>query len=119
MSLYDLPGAEIILPGLSDLRNGESNTIGALLVAIAEGEKEHEFNKIYNYMDFCNEQIFLRKNGRVRENTWMDWQNGMKINFSLPIFDETSKKVFEKLPDIFHELRMVKDKNFDTDPKKW
>jgi hypothetical protein len=35
MSLNDLPGAEIILPGLSDLHNGESNTIGALLVAIA------------------------------------------------------------------------------------
>jgi hypothetical protein len=35
MNLNDLPGAEIILPGLSDLHNGESNTIGALLVAIA------------------------------------------------------------------------------------
>ena len=35
MSLNDLPGAELILPGLSDLHNGESNTIGALLVAIA------------------------------------------------------------------------------------
>lgn len=86
---------------------------------ITEDDQEHEFNKVYNYMDFCNEQIFLRKNGRVRENTWIDWQNGMKINFSLPIFEETSKKVFDKLPDIFHELRMVKDKNFDTDPNKW
>lgn len=35
MSLNELPGAEIILPGLSDLHSGESNTIGALLVAIA------------------------------------------------------------------------------------
>jgi hypothetical protein len=35
MSLNDLPGAEIILPGLSDLHSGKSNTIGALLVAIA------------------------------------------------------------------------------------
>ncbi|WP_373536824.1 hypothetical protein [Microcoleus sp.] len=35
MSFNDLPGAEIILPGLSDLHIGESNTIGALLVAIA------------------------------------------------------------------------------------
>ena len=30
-----MPGAELILPGLRDLHNGESNTIGALLVAIA------------------------------------------------------------------------------------
>ncbi len=35
MNLNELPGAEIILPGLSDLHNGESNTIGALLIAIA------------------------------------------------------------------------------------
>lgn len=35
MNLNELPGAEIILPGLSDLHSGESNTIGALLVAIA------------------------------------------------------------------------------------
>lgn len=35
MNLNELPGAEIILPGLGDLHNGESNTIGALLVAIA------------------------------------------------------------------------------------
>jgi hypothetical protein len=35
MSFDDLPGAELILPGLRDLHNGESNTIGALLVAIA------------------------------------------------------------------------------------
>jgi hypothetical protein len=35
MNLNEFPGAEIILPGLSDLHRGESNTIGALLVAIA------------------------------------------------------------------------------------
>lgn len=35
MNLHELPGAEIILPGVSDLHRGESKTIGALLVAIA------------------------------------------------------------------------------------
>jgi hypothetical protein len=35
MSLHELPGAEIVLPGLRDLHRGESSTIGALLVAIA------------------------------------------------------------------------------------
>lgn len=35
MNLNELPGAETILPGLNDLHNGESNTIGALLIAIA------------------------------------------------------------------------------------
>jgi hypothetical protein len=35
MNLNELPGSEIILPGLSDLHRGESNTVGALLAAIA------------------------------------------------------------------------------------
>lgn len=35
MTLNELPGAELILPGLKDIRNGKTDTIGALLVAIA------------------------------------------------------------------------------------
>jgi hypothetical protein len=35
MKLNELPGAELILPGLDDLRHGRTNTVGALLVAIA------------------------------------------------------------------------------------
>ena len=35
MTLNELPGADLILPGLEDLRNGRTDTIGALLVAIA------------------------------------------------------------------------------------
>jgi hypothetical protein len=35
MNLNELPGAELILPGLKDLCNGETDTVGALLVAIA------------------------------------------------------------------------------------
>uniref|UniRef100_B8HRA0 Uncharacterized protein n=1 Tax=Cyanothece sp. (strain PCC 7425 / ATCC 29141) TaxID=395961 RepID=B8HRA0_CYAP4 len=35
MNLNELPGAEFILPGLSDLQNGKDNTIESLLVAIA------------------------------------------------------------------------------------
>ncbi len=35
MNLDELPGAELILPGLEDLRRGQPNTIGALLIAIA------------------------------------------------------------------------------------
>ena len=35
MSLNELPGAELILPGLNDLYQGKSNTVASLLVAIA------------------------------------------------------------------------------------
>jgi hypothetical protein len=35
MELQELPGAELILSGLEDLHNGHSETVGALLIAIA------------------------------------------------------------------------------------
>ncbi|MBT9316726.1 hypothetical protein [Leptothoe spongobia] len=35
MSLAELPGKELILPGLEDLHKGQTNTIGALLIAIS------------------------------------------------------------------------------------
>jgi hypothetical protein len=35
MGLLELPEAELILPGLKDLDNGNPETVGALLIAIA------------------------------------------------------------------------------------
>jgi hypothetical protein len=35
MELNELPGSELILPGLEDLHHGRNNTIGSLLIAIA------------------------------------------------------------------------------------
>ena len=35
MNLEELPGAELILPGLDDIQNGKIDTVGALLIAIA------------------------------------------------------------------------------------
>jgi hypothetical protein len=35
MELNELPGSELILPGLEDLYHGRNNTIGSLLIAIA------------------------------------------------------------------------------------
>ena len=34
-AIAELPGADIILPGVRDLKNGTNNSIGALLVTIA------------------------------------------------------------------------------------
>jgi hypothetical protein len=35
MELNELPGSELILLGLEDLRQGRNNTVGSLLIAIA------------------------------------------------------------------------------------
>ncbi|MEL6353547.1 MAG: hypothetical protein AAFR58_17625 [Cyanobacteria bacterium J06627_28] len=35
MNLHELPGADLILSGIDDLRIGKTHTVGALLIAIA------------------------------------------------------------------------------------
>jgi len=81
--------------------------------------KNEAFNEIFNYMDLCNEQIFLRMSGRVRRKTWLNWQEGMKTNFSLTNFGFAVTEVFDKMPNNFKELKKVKDHEYNTDPKMW
>lgn len=86
---------------------------------VTENEAETAREAIYNYLDFCNQQIYLRKQKRIRKATWMEWQEGMKINMTLPMFEEVAQMVFAKLPNIFSELKKVQEKSFNTDPAKW
>jgi hypothetical protein len=41
---------------------------------------------IYNYLDLCNEQVYLRVKKRVRTERWKDWQDGIKENLRKPAF---------------------------------
>ena len=86
---------------------------------ISDDDSHKAFNEIYNYMDLCNEQIFLRKTGRVSANTWNNWQEGMLTNFSLKVFDRASQEIFSKLTHNFTELKRVQDSGYKTDPKRW
>jgi hypothetical protein len=88
-------------------------------VELCQKEQADAYNEIYNYMDLCNEQIFLRKSGRVRRATWLNWQEGMKVNFDLAAFRDASAEIYSELKDNFKELNRVQSAGYDTDPKKW
>lgn len=81
-------------------------------------DKEIAYNEIFNYMDLCNEQIFLRSSGRVRKKTWINWQDGMKTNFSITIFSVCSKEVFDVIDNNFDELKKVQESEYSVDPKE-
>ena len=87
--------------------------------AVSAEEAEQSREAIYNYLDFCNQQVYLRINKRIRCATWAEWQAGMKINLRLPLFAEVAEEVFEELPEIFSELRRVRDEEFRGDPATW
>lgn len=86
---------------------------------VTEKEAEAAKEAIYNYLDFCNQQVYLRKQKRIRKPTWLEWQEGMKINFALPLFAEVAQLVFARLPHIFSELRKVQESGFNADPAEW
>ncbi len=86
---------------------------------VSDQEAEASREAVYNYLDFCNQQIYLRMNGRVRKATWFEWQQGMRINLSLPFFMEVAHEVFKALPGIFTELQRLQEAGFSTDPADW
>lgn len=86
---------------------------------LSPDQKDTAYNEVFNYMDLCNEQIFLRMSGRVRCKTWNNWNEGMLTNFSLKLFDNASKEIFDKLPNNFKELRKLREQSYKSDPKKW
>ena len=86
---------------------------------VSEAEEKQSKEAIYNYLDFCNQQLFLRINNRVRKSTWIEWREGMKINFGLPLFSKVADEVLNEVPDIYSELRRIRDEDFETDPADW
>lgn len=82
-------------------------------------EDDDTLNNIYTYIDFCNEQIFLRKKGRIRKVTWENWLEGIEANLKLPVFYEAWQVIQDCLPDLFSELKRLEGEDFKTDPKKW
>lgn len=88
-----------------------------------ELQSDDERNKaregIYNYIDLSNEQVFLRKIGRVSTETWEYWRDGIKSNLARPFFDKIWREVKEASPQYFQELCRLEREGFSSDPKRW
>jgi hypothetical protein len=86
---------------------------------LIEDEFEHALNDLYNYIDFTNEQVFLRQHGRIGSKTWKNWQEGIEWNMRLPAFEKAWQLIKSKLPDSFTELRKLEQEKYASDPRKW
>ena len=74
---------------------------------------------IYNYLDLCNEQIFLRKKKRVRKDTWTDWCSGIESNLNKAEFEKVWAEVKCESPKTFTFLEKLEESKFKEDPAKW
>jgi hypothetical protein len=40
------------------------------------------------YFDLCSEEYFLKRQGHIDDQTWKEWEMGMKFAFSKPAFQQ-------------------------------
>ncbi len=93
--------------------------VDALIGKPVPKEKKPEIREIiYNYLDLCNEQIYLRVKKRIRKNRWKDWQDGIKENLRTPAFLEVWAEIKREAPSTFTFLSKLEECEFNCDPAK-
>lgn len=78
---------------------------------LGESLNDHEyashFDEMYHYFDLCNEQAFLHKAGRISDETWDFWQDGIRTNLNRPAFARAWSEIAAKAADDFSELKAL------------
>jgi hypothetical protein len=76
-----------------------------------DDEFDHALPHLFRYIDLCNEQVFLRNEGRIRPKTWDEWEPGLVANFKRPVFRRAwgyvNDEVRENGHDDFSQLRKL------------
>ncbi|RBP48817.1 hypothetical protein [Arenicella xantha] len=87
--------------------------------AVAEDKVEFTRELIYNYLDLCNEQVFLRRKKRVRKDTWIDWCSGIESNLGKREFKKVWTEIKRESPKTFTFLERLEESEFKEDPSQW
>jgi len=94
--------------------------VDVLIGKSAPKEKKEEIREIiYNYLDLCNEQIYLRKKKRISVIRWIDWSSGIKENLEKQAFREVWDEIKKESPQTFSFLSKLEENYFKCDPAKW
>ena len=97
---------------------------GALIGGeLSPQQYDDAFDELFRYFDLSNKQVMLRKQERIGDSTWENWQSGIKFNLSLPAFRKAWTDIKEKTEsqksEFFSELRKLEETSFQCDPKSW
>ncbi len=94
--------------------------VDALIGKIIPTDKKPAVREIvYNYLDLCNEQSYLRKKKRVSELRWNAWCEGIQGNLKKPVFKEVWEEIKREAPSEFSALTKLEQEDFNCDPAKW
>jgi hypothetical protein len=80
---------------------------------------EAAYPALFHYIDLSNQQVFLRKQGRVSKATWVQWNEGIRTTLAQPSFARAWGQVKAAGPDRFSELRCLESCQFSEDPRTW
>jgi hypothetical protein len=88
---------------------------------LSDNEFEENFEWLYYYLDFTNEQIYLRKQGKISSESWREWRAGIMSNMEQPAFCQAWQEVNNSVDDDFDELRTLlnSEQLADEDPREW
>lgn len=68
----------------------------------------------YHYFDLSNEQAFLHEHGRVSDETWIEWKDGILQNLNRPAFSDAWQEVSRQANESFDELRRIAPPTFQN-----
>lgn len=86
---------------------------------VPDGKKPEVRELIYNYLDLCNEQAYLRKKKRITKARWNEWSEGIRDNMYKPAFKEVWEEIKREAPSTFSSLTQLEKNGFDCDPAIW
>lgn len=85
---------------------------------IAEECYKSKLDDFYRYIDLTNEQVILRKQNRIRPETWAIWRDGIETQLKRPAFKRAWDEIKQRSGGDFAELRRL-ETDFNADPRRW
>lgn len=86
--------------------------------ALSDEEHRRTFDEFFRYIDLSNEQVSLRRRGRIGAEAWQSWSAGIQWNLSMPSFARAWAEI-KLRSTAFSELRRLEREKFEQDPRSW
>lgn len=74
---------------------------------ISDDLHREKLDEFYRYFDLCNSQVFLHDQGRIGDETWAFWEQGIRTNLKRPAFARAWSEIAGRANGDFAELRRV------------
>ena len=85
---------------------------------LSDSEQHQTRDEFFRYIDLSNEQVVLRKRGRISQKVWEGWCAGIEDNLRLPAFERAWSEIKERTSS-FEELRALERSDFSVHPRRW